>query len=109
MLQLIAHLYIFQPEGIPSPVFEVKVAKLILDQDVTGAEVHVALLKHIAEDLLLSGLGVFVSIEVLDGITLDNLPNQLTRFARLCLDAVPTLVSDGVTCCFVNLCKTSSV
>ena len=93
-----------QPECVSSPVLEVEVAKLILDQDVAGAEVHVTLLKDIAEDLLLCGLGVFVSVEVFDWVTLDYLPYELSWLPRLCLDAVSALISDWVPSCFVNLC-----
>ena len=60
--------FTYKPECVSSPVLEVEVAKLILDQDVAGAEVHVTLLKDIAENLLFSGLGVFVPIEILDWV-----------------------------------------
>ena len=93
-----------QPECVSSPILEVEVAKLILDQDVAGAEVHVTLLKDIAENLLFSGLGVLVPIEVLDWVTLDYLPYELTWLPRLCLDAVSALISDWVPSSFVNLC-----
>ena len=93
-----------QPECVSSPVLEVEVAKLILDQDVAGAEVHVALLKDIAENPLFCGLGVFVPVKVLDWVTLDYLPYELSWLPRLCLDAVSALISDWVPSCFVNLC-----
>ena len=92
-----------QPECVSSPILEVEVAKLILDQDVTRAEVHVALLKDIAEDLLFCGLGVFVSVEVFDWVTLHYLPYEFSWLPRFCLDAVSALISDWVPSCFVNL------
>ena len=91
----------FSPKSVSHPVFEGQVAKLIHDEYVSGTEVHVALLEDICHYLLCCGSGVFVALEFLQGVALDNLSDELSGLTRICLYAETVLVSDGFS---GNLC-----
>ena len=70
--------FISEPEGVSVSVLEVEVAELVLDEDVAGAEVEVALGEDVGQDLLLGRLLVLVALKVLDGVAAHDLADELS-------------------------------
>ena len=75
-------------EGVADAIDEIKIALLVLAQQVAGAEPHVALLEHVAQDFLLGLRLDRIAFEAVRGLgwIVEDLSDRLAGFVRCAFD-----------------------